>query len=125
MTYAMEHKQDNRIGLFLLILALLLVGIVSVGISYQAIPNTDHANSAHLGEKWHVDNIATYFDAGHCKPKKFDCGTKEIHRCELPEGGTIALIIGKLSGKKVTGYKATTEYWDDQTRGCNYAGYAY
>ena len=126
MTYTMDqHRQDARAGIFLLFVAFILVVIVSVSISYADIPSTEHAQTSHLGEKWNVDNISAFFDAKGCKPRIYDCDLKEVHKCELPEGGTIALIIGKISGKKVTGYKATTEYWNDQTKGCKFTGYAH
>jgi hypothetical protein len=126
VTYIAQERQDSRAGLFLFFVALLLVVIVSVAISYADIPNTEHAANSHVGEKWNVDTISSHFDAHKCTPKIYDCGgTKEIHTCELPEGGMIALIIGKISGKKVTGYKGTVEYWNEQIKPCNFTGYAH
>ena len=125
MTMTIEQENSSRAGIMLLFVTVILVLIIGAAISYGAIPSTQHALEKHTGDKWNPETISRYFDTGKCKPEIFDCGEKSIHKCDLPEGGTIALIIGKLSQMKVTGFKATTEYWNDQTDGCDFTGYAH
>jgi hypothetical protein len=123
MTITMQQDRSSKAGLVLFFIAIFLAVLISVGITYGAIPSTEHALEKHAGEKWNAITIADFYDAGGCKPKIYDCGHQELHICEQPGGKALGLIISTITGKKVTGFKATSAYWNAQTKGCN--GYAH
>lgn len=79
---------------------------------------TKHAQQSHAGQVWNTETISAYFDAGFCKPTKYDCPDREIHVCNLDPEKAIGLVISKLTGKRVTGFVAMQKYWHGQD-GCS------
>jgi hypothetical protein len=108
----------------LLLIALLFSIAAPLAGRLADLPLTDHARNSHNGELWTAESIVFYMDSGSCKPFNYTCTEIDQTRffCKDPKiaGNWIGLIIGITSGKIVTGYTGTAEYWmgDLSESGC-------
>jgi hypothetical protein len=109
-----SHKTPT---LSLLILTFLLLAAIGLALlRYAELPFTDHARQAHAGETWNATSIAEYFDQGGCTPTEYACPDLDfrVAYCEIDGGKSIGLTIGLKVQQVITGFMASTDYWQNR-----------
>lgn len=83
---------------------------------------SEHAKTAHLGQKLTAEVIRDDIKGGRCLDLKvFDCGTKVYMLClNAPPAYYGGLVIGfaKVKPIIITGFGADISYWSKKVKGC-------
>jgi hypothetical protein len=89
---------------------------VIAAIKYGDLSLVDHAQTSHAEQTWNATTIQTYFDE-YCDPYQCDRGNgTAVAFCEAPDspGKSVGLVINTITHSIITGFKATTGYWEGQ-----------
>lgn len=121
---APQLEQGSSNGGAILIFALLFCVIVAAGfyglMAWSAdgdLPLTEHARSSHQAQAWNASSIQEYFRTSGCTPREYLCpGDVVVRYCEVKDGLSVGLFIGRKIQQVISGFAARTSYWE--SRGC-------
>lgn len=98
------------------IFILFAVATALVGFMYRDLPLTGHARTSHQASRYNSETIATMFDEGYCTPQEDHCDGEDTYLswCAIDEKNAIGLVISTITGRIVTGFKGTINYWENR-----------
>jgi len=104
-----------------LVVAAVYAATLALSILDEAILS-EHAKTAHLGQKLHAEVIRDNIRNGRCLDLKvYDCGLKAYVLClDTPPAYYGGLVIGfaKVKPVIITGFGADVSYWSKKVRDC-------
>lgn len=124
------HVRSSVVSVWPIILLMVVFALpvmVAPGVSsLPSLPKTDHAIGSHSKQDWNATSIALAMSNGGCGPVSiFSCpDDKYIYTCKAPGKADrlLGLIVGKTSGKVVTGYIGSRVEWESDTDFCSGGG---
>ena len=85
----------------------------------SSLPFSDHAMTGHADQKWNARTIAALMSTGGCRPRVYACPNRDfyVYHCTPPgEKFSVGLLVGLTVKTIITGFAASSGYWNDR---CN------